>query len=392
MKYLFSLGLTLCVMVSANAQGIEFRDHSYQEALEISKAENKPIFMDCYTTWCGPCKWMAANMFTRQDLGDYFNENFICVKFDMEKGEGLQIAEKFKIRAYPTLIFIDGKEQLLNKMVGASREVEDYVNAGNIARDEQGNMVYLKNNLDANFDNMEFMYNYMTVFGKADMLDDKEVNEFMNQIPVDEWSKEPNWTIIYNNIREPESEVFREVLDHEELFGEKGASYIENVFYYDLVNTYRGIKTEEQQEAFALKRENIVQQNFANLDRLNFRLDTYIMQRNEEWDEYCSTCLDKVNGFFWDDANALNSYAWNVFEHSENPEQLNAALAWAERAVELERSHQILDTYANLLFVTGNAKKAMAIETEAYEMAETEGSDTKAYRELINKIKAAQKS
>lgn len=392
MKYLFSLGLTISIFLTATAQGIEFRELSYQEALELAKAENKPVFMDCYTTWCGPCKWMAANMFTREDLGDYYNKNFICVKFDMENGEGLEIAKEFEVKAYPTLLFLNGEGQMLNKMVGASQEAEDYVKAGNVAMDEGGNMVYLSENLDANANNMEFMYQYMTVFGEANMLSTEEVDAFMNQMPVEELANEPNWSIIYNNIRQPESETFERLVKNEELFGEKVNAYVENVFYYDLVNAYRRAKTDEQKEAFEAKKSEIMSQKFANQERMAFRLNTYIMQANDEWDDYCSTCIDKVNKYFWDDANALNNYAWNVFEHSKNPEHLNAALAWAKRATELDRSHHILDTYANLLFVNGNAEKALAIETEAYEIAEDEGANTEAYQELIKKIKAAQKS
>lgn len=392
MKYLFSLGLILSIFLTATAQGIEFRELSYQEALELAKAKNKPVFMDCYTTWCGPCKWMAANMFTREDLGDYFNKNFICVKFDMENGEGLEIAKEFEVKAYPTLLFLNGEGQMLNKMVGASQQAEEYVKAGNVAMDEGGNMVYLSENLDANANNMEFMYQYMTVFGEANMLSTEEVDAFMNQIPVEELANEPNWSIIYNNIRQPESETFERLVKNEELFGEKVNAYVENVFYYDLVNAYRRAKTDEQKEAFEARKSEIMSQKFANQERMAFRLNTYIMQANDEWDDYCSTCIDQVNKYFWDDANALNNYAWNVFEHSKNPEHLNAALVWAKRATELDRSHHILDTYANLLFVNGNAEKALAIETEAYEIAEDEGANTEAYQELIKKIKAAQKS
>ncbi|MDZ7846006.1 MAG: thioredoxin family protein [Owenweeksia sp.] len=64
---------------------MESRHSSSNEALQAAEEEGKPIFMDCYTTWCGPCKWMSANIFTQQEVGDYYNENYVCVKFDMEK-------------------------------------------------------------------------------------------------------------------------------------------------------------------------------------------------------------------------------------------------------------------------------------------------------------------
>ncbi|GAH00631.1 unnamed protein product, partial [marine sediment metagenome] len=69
-------------------QGINFNVHSFEEAIKTAKAENKLIFVDAYTTWCGPCKWMSKNVFTEGKVGDYFNESFVNVKIDMEKGEG----------------------------------------------------------------------------------------------------------------------------------------------------------------------------------------------------------------------------------------------------------------------------------------------------------------
>ena len=79
----------------AQDRSIEFQDITFDEALKASRTENKPIFMDCYAVWCGPCKWMSANIFTNNAVADYYNENYICVKFDMEKGEGIDIAKKY---------------------------------------------------------------------------------------------------------------------------------------------------------------------------------------------------------------------------------------------------------------------------------------------------------
>jgi thiol:disulfide interchange protein len=90
-----------------SAQGIEFFEGSYEEALEVAKEQNKLVFMDCYTVWCGPCKMMDKNTFTDEKVGDFFNQHFINVKMDMEKGEGPQLARSFRIRGYPTFLFID---------------------------------------------------------------------------------------------------------------------------------------------------------------------------------------------------------------------------------------------------------------------------------------------
>lgn len=101
--------------------GIDFFHGTFAEAKAKAKRENKLIFMDAYTTWCGPCKWMAANTFTDSSVGEYFNKNFVNVKMDMERGEGPALQRQFAVRAYPTLLFIDGDGQVKHRDMGAKK-------------------------------------------------------------------------------------------------------------------------------------------------------------------------------------------------------------------------------------------------------------------------------
>jgi len=117
-----SIGLMSFVFLKekpAENTGIQFKNISFEEALKEAKATNKLIFVDAYAVWCGPCKWMAANVFTEDVVGDFFNENFINLKIDMEKGEGPALASKYQVRAYPTLFFIDGNGKVVKKVLGA---------------------------------------------------------------------------------------------------------------------------------------------------------------------------------------------------------------------------------------------------------------------------------
>lgn len=107
--------------VFAQEGGIEFHDGSWEEALEKSEDKGKPIFVDAYASWCGPCKWMTRNVFTDDEVGDYYNENFINVKLDMEKGEGRTFARKYGVSAYPTLLYLDSEGEVVHKVMGARR-------------------------------------------------------------------------------------------------------------------------------------------------------------------------------------------------------------------------------------------------------------------------------
>ncbi len=102
----------------APANGIVFINGSWASILKKAKAENKIIFFDAYTTWCGPCKLLQKNVFTRADVAEVFNKDFINVKFDMESGEGLMLAEKYPLEGYPTLFFINPDGKVVKEVIG----------------------------------------------------------------------------------------------------------------------------------------------------------------------------------------------------------------------------------------------------------------------------------
>ena len=91
--------------VSVFGQGINFEKLTLEEALIKAKTENKYVFVDCYTTWCGPCKRMTEFVFPSEKAGCYFNPKFVCIKLDMGKDDRRKFGEQYKIVAYPTFKF-----------------------------------------------------------------------------------------------------------------------------------------------------------------------------------------------------------------------------------------------------------------------------------------------
>jgi len=104
--------------------GIQFFKGTFQEALEKAKAENKPIFLDIYATWCGPCKMLKKKTFSHKAVGDYYNQNFINIAVDGETSKGRELAYKYSINGYPTLLILDFNGKKLTKQVGF---VEPYI-------------------------------------------------------------------------------------------------------------------------------------------------------------------------------------------------------------------------------------------------------------------------
>ncbi|MCY7352788.1 MAG: thioredoxin family protein [Cytophagaceae bacterium] len=98
--------------------GIQFFTGSWKDALAKAKAEKKLVFLDAYAAWCGPCKMMQARTFPDKRVGEFFNQKFISVKMDMEKGEGPALANMYPLDAYPTLFFMDSRGKVVKKVVG----------------------------------------------------------------------------------------------------------------------------------------------------------------------------------------------------------------------------------------------------------------------------------
>lgn len=111
--------VSVLMMSSTSKKGILFSDLTLKEAKVLSKKTGKLIFIDCYTDWCGPCKRMAATSFVDEQVGNVFNDKFINMKVEMEKNPiGVELAKRYRVRAYPTLLVIDSEGTLIKQVVG----------------------------------------------------------------------------------------------------------------------------------------------------------------------------------------------------------------------------------------------------------------------------------
>ncbi len=111
---------------------------TWEEALALSEREEKKIFLDVYTDWCGWCKRMEQTTFRQPDIAEYLNENFYPVKLDAEHRGELKFkgkvykyvkdgkrgyhelaAELLRGRlSFPTVVFLDENQEVIQSIVG----------------------------------------------------------------------------------------------------------------------------------------------------------------------------------------------------------------------------------------------------------------------------------
>jgi len=130
MRTIFSIVLLSAIAISysfspsdsvknVSETGIQFQKLTLEEAKKLAKETGKLIFVDCYTVWCGPCKRMAATAFLDEKVAEVYNENFINIKVEMEKdADGPEMARLYKVRAYPTLLFLDENGKIVEQILG----------------------------------------------------------------------------------------------------------------------------------------------------------------------------------------------------------------------------------------------------------------------------------
>lgn len=131
MKKIMIMLISLLTSAAYAQEGINFETATWKETLAKAKKENKLIFVDIYTTWCGPCKMMAKDVFPLKAVSEKFNSSFINFKTDAEKGEGIEIAKTYKVNAYPTYLFVNGDGVLYYTTLGAMPEDQFLKEAGN---------------------------------------------------------------------------------------------------------------------------------------------------------------------------------------------------------------------------------------------------------------------
>ncbi len=104
---------------SAAGQGVAFVEgRPFAEALRKARAEKKPLMVDTYAVWCGPCKQLDRMTFADASVGAWARKNVVAVKVDAEKGEGRRIASRYSVRAFPTILFLDPSGNELDRITG----------------------------------------------------------------------------------------------------------------------------------------------------------------------------------------------------------------------------------------------------------------------------------
>ena len=110
--------IALFFISSISYSQIDFKKGSVADVLAMAKAENKLVMVDVMTDWCKWCIELDNKVYAKKDVSDFANANQINYKIDAEKGEGIDFAKKYKIQGFPSILFLDGDGNEVDRVYG----------------------------------------------------------------------------------------------------------------------------------------------------------------------------------------------------------------------------------------------------------------------------------
>ncbi|MDD5894922.1 MAG: DUF255 domain-containing protein [Prevotellaceae bacterium] len=174
-----SIALSLFSQQS-EAQGVVFNDIPWAEALAKARKENKHVFVDVYTSWCGPCKKMASSVFTNPQVADYMNSNFVSIKIDAEKQKEHEAIKNNPPSAYPSYYYYNNEGNLLSIQTGF-HEADEFVSISKKAMSDNIGKEYENAMLQWNMGNREPQFVKKLLFKYVAELTPDSLRPMINQ-------------------------------------------------------------------------------------------------------------------------------------------------------------------------------------------------------------------
>ncbi|WJS93846.1 thioredoxin family protein [Flavobacterium johnsoniae] len=332
MKKIAIVIVMFLVLPKLGAQGISFEHNTFKEALAKAKAEKKLLFMDCFTTWCGPCKMMAKEIFPQAQVGEYMNANFVSIKMDMEKGEGIELAKTYSVNAYPTLLFMDSDGKVVHRATGAEK-AEDFIQQAKIAFDPTKQLDYLEKQYQSGNRDMAFLAQYVKALYTAYNLEAiaKVGKDVFPTMKPEQYLTEDGFTVIAHAGVDYKSKIYNYLIKNKKAFLEKpyiGKESYDYVIGTAISNYVTEIATKktlpELDKAIAETQKDYVspQQDLMN----NYYYGQYYLAKKQydTWFDFNKKKADEA--FAKNPKEALSSYINTAYSVAVNPDLEKAGL------------------------------------------------------------------
>lgn len=364
------------------AKEINFYKGTWDEALAQSKKENKIIFVDFYTTWCSPCKFMTANVFTNDEVADFFNQNFINVKIDAEKQE-LQLVKNSAITGYPTLAFFNSSGELFFRKMGGI-DAQAFLLLGlQISSFERNKKAIEKDPL-----NINALGPYLHVLSQIDQEKAKKMaTAYLEKIKIEDSKIAGNWDLITVFELSASSRFFDYTIENFKFFLDSMPGY-QDYFAQVSGNLLQDAVAEKDLKKLTrykdIAKQAMNQMGTGNPESFMLEVDIYYYAQTGQLDLQLKAMDEWIMNYVTDVEVISNNATQMMDKHGKVA--FEYALRWANKTISLQTSSYTFLTVSFVYRENGMKTEALKYAEKSLELAGPD-DDTEYIKQFIEEIR-----
>lgn len=385
--------LLLSVVNLVHAQGIRFdTSAAWSQVLQKAKAERKMIFVDCYATWCIPCKQMDAMVYTDSAIGTFYNDRYVSVKWQADTSrrdnalvrswykDAALLLRQHKVSAFPTYLFFSPDGAIVHRDMG-SKTVEEFLKLGTNTLSPKNQFYsllrqYKKGNV--NNERLPYLVNTLKELGEdklANEIAGKYIDEYLMKLDENDLFKTEHMEFILYHIPSTKSKAFsvfyRQPEKVDAILGKGMAESVVNYLIAKEEIDPAITKSARVPDWSRLRKKISTRYSVKYADRTIVDAKIRWYAQKNDYTNQIKSHIEKIEKYGLDTLGIrkalLNNMIYElIFFHSDDTVVLNKAISWMRILLQSKpQSPEQLDTYANLLYKTGKTQEAIDTEEEA---------------------------
>jgi len=357
--------------------------NSWSQALNLAKKQRKMVFVDCYTTWCGPCKEMDETAFKDPGIKRFLDSAFISIRVQMDStkhdsknirawyGVSRKMRQEYQVNEFPSFLFFSADGKIVHRWSGLLSS-HDFLTVARDATQPQ-RQFYTKKRKFERHDLPPADMPYLAI--QADILGQKQlainvaktyVNEYMHLLPEKQLLEPMNLAFLkkftkstsdpgysfFSKFETKIDSVFGPGYSAKLQIAVLAESIVKPMITKDSTITWKKVEKTLSEKyprygTIAVLQERVFQDAFKrkNWADLETAFSRYY------------TVADTLNVF------NVNTLGWYIFQHSSDIATLTLAGNVLKKV--MGDDPYSIDTYANLLYKIGDVKNALVFENQA---------------------------
>jgi len=374
------------------SQGIEFM-YDLDKALAKAKVEDKMVFVDFYTSWCGPCKQLTKDVFPLEKVGTFYNSNFISCKVQCDDdGVGVKLGEKYSVSAYPTLMFLSNENEMVHSMAGAPT-ADGLIEFAKTALNPETNLLSLINEWDSGNRNKGFVIKYFKTLKEAYRREKASIDfvEYFNSLNDKGKTDKSTFELIGIVGINPFDPTFNYIEKNKEIYYDNVGKKVVDEFISNSYLWYlQGMVSRGSKNDFKVAMTKFRAKNYPYYDEFAMFYNVYETEdTNGKWDvdEYQRRGTEFLNKYGKNNDSYTLSLASLLGNLTGKPDQGVSGIKWMEDLLERNPDSKYMHTYFYLLHRNHHFDRAFEVGNEIRKNSIENGLSTDAIDKQMQQVK-----